>query len=103
MKLDQIRSLDKNDLLGLLGLETRRTMVDYLVPGLVVLTVGVAVGAGLGLLLAPRTGKDMREDLSKRIQHAPEVMSNLPRRANEALHRVSDQLTEQFVDGHARS
>jgi hypothetical protein len=45
----------------------------------------------------------MREDLSKRIQHAPEVMSNLPRRANEALHRVGNQLTEQFEDGLSRS
>ena len=103
MKLDQIRSLDKDDLLGLLGLETRRTMVDYIVPGLVVLSVGVAVGAGIGLLLAPRPGKELREDLSKRIQHAPAVLSDLPRRANEAIHRVSDQLSEKFDDGLART
>ena len=71
MKLDQIRSLDKDDLLGLLGLETRRTMVDYIVPGLVVLSVGVAVGAGIGLLLAPRPGKELREDLSKHALSIP--------------------------------
>lgn len=99
MTFDKIKDLEKDDLLNLLGLESRRTAVDYLAPGLALLGVGLLIGTGIGLLVAPRKGSELREDIAKRIQEVPEAMSQLPRRANEALQRASDQMGDKHVDG----
>lgn len=99
MNLDNIKNLEKNDFLNMLGLETRRNTVDYLVPALALFGVGVVVGTGIGLLVAPRPGRELREDIAQRLQQAPEAMARLPQRANEAMHRVSEQVAERFHDG----
>ncbi len=96
MNLDKMKSMEKDDFLNLLGLETRRNAVDYMVPALALFGVGVVVGTGIGLLVAPRPGRELRQDLAQRLQNAPEALSRLPQRANEAMHRVSDQ----YVDKH---
>ena len=51
-----IRDLTTEDMLHSLGLEHRRTTVDFVFPALGIFGVGLLVGAGLGLLLAPKTG-----------------------------------------------
>ena len=51
--------LDRESLLKQLGLEQRSPGGDFLT-GLGLFSVGVLVGAGLGLLFAPRRGEDMR-------------------------------------------
>jgi len=99
MTLEKMKTLDKDDFLNLLGMETKRTSVDYLVPGLALLGVGLLVGAGIGLLVAPRPGRELREDIARRLAEAPEAMGRLPQRANEAIHHAADQLAEQFHDG----
>ncbi|MEY3210781.1 MAG: hypothetical protein RIT28_1262 [Pseudomonadota bacterium] len=101
MTLDKMKSLDKDDVLQLLGLETRRTNMDYLVPSLAILGLGLLVGTGLGLLVAPRPGRELREDLAKRIQDMPETMSALPKRASDAIHRASEQISDHVDDRKA--
>lgn len=86
MTLDNIKNLDKEAFLDMLGLQPKRTAMDYVVPGLAVFGVGALVGAGLGLLLAPRPGKELRDDLARRIQQVPETLSHLPQRALDATH-----------------
>jgi hypothetical protein len=68
MTVDQLRSLGKDDLLNLFGLETRRTGSDYVLPALALLGAGVAIGVGVGLMIAPRSGKELREDITQRLQ-----------------------------------
>lgn len=99
MTLDSVKNLDKDHFLNMLGLETKRNTVDYLVPALALFGVGMLVGTGIGLLVAPRPGRELREDIAQRLQNAPEAMSRLPQRANEALHRVGDQIAEKLHDG----
>ena len=101
MTLDKIKSLDKDDFLNMLGLETKRNTVDYMVPALALFGVGVLVGTGIGLLVAPRPGRELREDIAQRLQQAPEAMAQIPQRANEAMHRVSDKISEKLHDGKA--
>lgn len=64
----QLTGLEKDDFLKLLGVEERRTTVDYLMPALGMFSVGLLVGAGLGLMLAPKSGRELRTDLRSRLQ-----------------------------------
>jgi len=68
--IKKLRDLDKDDLLNLIGLETRRTVADWILPTLGIFGVGVLVGAGIGMLLAPKPGRELREDLRNRLQGA---------------------------------
>jgi hypothetical protein len=53
------RMVDRDLLLKRIGLEERSPGSDFLT-GLGLFSVGVLVGAGLGLLFAPKRGEDMR-------------------------------------------
>jgi hypothetical protein len=98
MTLDKMKSLDKDDFLNMLGLETRRNTVDYMVPALALFGVGLLIGTGVGLLVAPRPGRELREDIAQRLQQAPEAMARLPQRASEAMQRASDSVAEKMLD-----
>lgn len=63
-----LKKMDKDDLLNLLGLETKKGPTDWLLPALGAFSVGMLVGAGLGLLMAPKPGTELRNDLRSRIQ-----------------------------------
>lgn len=67
MKLHDIRSMDKDDFLGLLGLETKHSFTNRLLGSLGTFGIGLLVGVGAGLLLAPKTGSDMRRDLKAKL------------------------------------
>ncbi len=59
--------LDKEELLDMVGLESRRSTGDKLVPALALFGAGVLVGVGLGLMLAPKPGRELRDDLKSRL------------------------------------
>lgn len=61
----ELAKLDKDDLLDAVGLETRKSSADYIVPGLLIFGAGLAVGAGLGMLLAPSAGSELRNQLGE--------------------------------------
>jgi hypothetical protein len=58
----QLAKLDKDDLLENIGLQTKQ---DNLIPGLLVFGAGIAVGVGIGMLLAPRSGEELRNQLGE--------------------------------------
>lgn len=72
----KLRDLDRDDLLNLIGLQTKRTATDWILPTLGIFSVGVLVGAGIGMLLAPKPGRELREDLRSRFQGAADDMGN---------------------------
>jgi len=63
-KLKGLRNLEADDVLDLLGLQRKGT--DW-APAITALGVGLLVGAGIGLLLAPKSGADLRDDLRQRL------------------------------------
>jgi len=79
---NNVTSWNSNDVLEMLGLERKRDTTDWIVPTVGVFAVGVLVGAGIGLLFAPKPGSQMREDLSKgvgqRFQGAKDMIAELP-------------------------
>jgi len=62
--LHSIQNLSADDLLGVLGLEKRRTTADILLPSLALFAAGAAVGAAAAILFAPKSGEALRRDLS---------------------------------------
>lgn len=55
--------LDKDELLSKLGLETTPSFGRSLASALGPFGIGMLVGAGIALLLTPRTGKELRDQL----------------------------------------
>jgi len=68
MKLQDITNMDKDDVLGMLGLEARRSHSNRLLTTLGTFGIGLLVGAGVGLLLAPKTGTALRQDLRAKLR-----------------------------------
>jgi gas vesicle protein len=68
MKLSDIRELSKDDILSAMGLASKPTTSERLLGMLSIFGVGLLVGAGTALLLAPKSGQDLREDLGQRIR-----------------------------------
>jgi hypothetical protein len=67
MKLQDIRNLDRNDFLGLLGLEGKHSFGNRLFGTLGTLGIGLLVGAGVALLLAPKAGSELRHDVRAKL------------------------------------
>jgi len=65
--VEGLSDLDQDDLLEKVGLERRRGPTDYLLPALGLLGAGLAVGCGLGMLLAPKSGRELRAELGRRL------------------------------------
>jgi hypothetical protein len=78
MKLSDISDLNKEDILAALGLSTKPSVGERVISSAGLFGLGALVGAGLALLLAPRSGQDFREDLGRRIRrHASDADDGL--------------------------
>ncbi len=74
----QLSSLEKDDILKVFGVEERRSTMDYLLPAVGMFSVGLLVGAGLGLMLAPKSGRELRQDLQSRLSTGDTLVGNTP-------------------------
>src|SRR5271157_739332 len=61
------RRFEADDLLGLVGLQRRRSTIQLILPAIGLVSLGAAVGAGAALLIAPSSGADLRQRLSERM------------------------------------
>jgi gas vesicle protein len=75
MNLKELRNLDKDDILEMLGLETKQSTAGWLAGTLGTFGIGLLVGAGIALMLAPKPGRELREDIRERLRRAPEDMN----------------------------
>ncbi len=91
LNLNNLKKMDKDDLLHLIGLETRRDTADTLLPVLGAFAAGMLVGAGLGLLLAPKPGNELRGDLRQRLQSGQEYLTNAAGRVSENVQQQQGQ------------
>ncbi|HXJ23218.1 MAG TPA: YtxH domain-containing protein [Polyangia bacterium] len=71
MNLKDLKNLDKEDLLGMLGLEQKSSTGAWLAGTLGTFGIGMLVGAGIALILAPKPGRELREDIRDRLRRAP--------------------------------
>ena len=75
-----VEGLSLNDALGVVGLERKPSSMSQLLPAIGLITVSAAVGAGIALLLAPSSGRNLRARLSNGI--------------DDAKHRLSDSINQ---------
>jgi hypothetical protein len=68
MELSDIKDMSKDDVLGILGLTTKPTASERILGSLGMLGIGLLCGAGVALLLAPKSGQGLREDLGQRLK-----------------------------------
>lgn len=59
--------VDADDLLERIGLERRRSTTETLLPALGLFGAGVLLGVGLGMMLAPKSGAALRDDVRQRL------------------------------------
>jgi hypothetical protein len=62
------RDLDRERVLGMMGMEQRRTTAERVVPFFALFGAGVLVGVGVGLMFAPRAGRELRNDLKEKLE-----------------------------------
>jgi hypothetical protein len=77
MTLKDLRDVDANDVLRFIGLQRRRSVGGYIATGVGFFSAGLLLGAGAALLLAPKTGRDMRDDLRERLRRVPQDAENI--------------------------
>jgi hypothetical protein len=88
-RLHSARGLGTGDVLAALGLERRRTPIDIVIPAAGLFFAGLMVGAGVALLVAPKSGSETRRELKGR---ATNLRHRLASTASEFAHDVRDEL-----------
>jgi gas vesicle protein len=76
MKLRDLTEFDRDDILGALGLQTRSSTAGWLFGSLGLFGLGIVVGAGVALVLAPKTGTELRREIEGRIKTMCERIGN---------------------------
>ncbi len=74
-KWSNLGNWSKDDMLDALGLAPRRGFMDYFFPAVGLFGAGLLLGAGLGMILAPQSGPELRRNLfEKARQKVPDVI-----------------------------
>jgi hypothetical protein len=95
LKARALRDLSSDDILGALGLERRTTALDSAIPTGLAFVAGLAAGAGLALLLAPKSGREIREEISSKA-------SELTGRLSTAASEVADEVRHALPGAESR-
>ena len=92
--------MNRNDILEQLGLAASKpSLSDTLLPALGFMGAGFLIGAGVGVLFAPRRGEDLRRDLGDKLKEGVEGVSASVQQGLEhvadAKERVQQRLTSE--------
>ena len=83
-----VRSVEWNDILGVVGLERRPSAFSRALPALGLVAFSAAIGAGAALLFAPSTGEELRTRLS-------DGLDGMKNRLEDVKGRVNDKISEK--------
>jgi hypothetical protein len=72
MSIKNVTGYDIDDVLDLVGLRRRRALLASMLPAMGLLAMGVAIGAAAGLMLAPSSGRRLRQDVGDRLDQLRE-------------------------------
>ncbi len=91
------RNVDK--VLEQVGLQQRQSTRDVVLPALGIFGAGIAVGATLGMLFAPKRGDELRTDLRQNLEDlrekSAEEYNQLREKSEEALRAARERVSEE--------
>jgi len=99
-KDDILRDLSKDDILSAVGLASKPSTTEKMLGGVGFFGLGLLVGAGTALLLAPKSGIGLREDLGERLRELRnrEFRSSDGARPDHAQTRKTDSREEVITE-----
>ena len=68
MTINDLRNLDREDVLGWLGLQSEQSRGARLAKSIGLVSLGLVAGTALALLFAPKAGRGLREDIRNRFR-----------------------------------
>lgn len=95
-KVSSMRNLSGDDLMAALGMERRRSWVETLGSHAAILVTGMLLGAGIALLLAPKSGRALRQEMKAK---ASDIAERIGERAGEAASEIP--IAPSLHDGKA--
>ncbi len=81
--VNNVGSIELNDVLGVIGLERRPSAFSRALPALGLVAVSAAVGAGAALLLAPSSGDELRARLTDGLDGVTNCLDNVKGLVND--------------------
>ena len=66
--IDMLRDIDKDDILGKVGLQERDSALGTALSTIGIFALGAIVGAGLGLAFAPKSGVEFRNEIGEKVR-----------------------------------
>jgi len=75
MNIKNMTGYDMDDALDAMGLRRKSSFLAAVLPAVGLLTLGVAVGAGIGLVFAPSSGRRLRQEVGDRFDQLRERMA----------------------------
>jgi hypothetical protein len=71
-----MQTYDADDVLHLLGLTQRRSLLGTILPAFGLLAAGAVIGAGIGLAFAPSSGERLRKDVTGKLDQLRDRVKN---------------------------
>ena len=68
MRIKKMIGYRIKDALGRVGLKRRHPLAAVLLPAMGLVAFGAALGAGVGLMFAPSSGRRLRQDVGERLE-----------------------------------
>ncbi len=87
------RNISRDELIQQLGLDRQYAGGDLILPALGIFGAGLLVGAGLGLLLAPKSGNELRGDIRQGA-------SQIKDRTNHLIEDTTQTVKARLQKGH---
>ena len=72
MTMKKVIGYDLDDILDLVGLERRRSLIGSMLPAIGLVAIGAAIGASVGLMFAPSSGRRLRQEVGDRLDQIRE-------------------------------
>jgi hypothetical protein len=82
MTMKKAIGYDLDDILDLVGLQRRRSVIGSVLPAIGLVAIGAAVGAGIGLMLAPSSGRRLRQEVGDRFDRIRERVKSEAQKQN---------------------